>query len=395
MYIDRDIKRYFNKLVKHYDMVALVGPRQAGKTTFLKHHMTGVNSSYVLFDDPDARSLFDNDINKFKMQYLDRYDLSVLDEVQQCGDAGRKLKYLVDTGSNLWITSSSEIILGMEILSFLVGRVSIIKLYPFNLNEFLVAKEQKAMTSTVLERNIWEHVTYGGYPKVVTTSDLEMKRTILRDLYETMILKDAARTFSIEDLGALERLAKYIALNTGGILSYETLTKALNISFQTLKKYLDAIEKSYLTRTVTPFFSNKSKEISKQPKVYCLDTGLRNIVANRFDPEVNGKLFENYILSELIKMGLTPKYWRSKAKAEVDFIIEKTNDVIPIEVKLSAEPKKVERSLRSFINAYGPETAVVVSLRGKKGQMKINNCDVIFTDVPGMTDILSSKEKTK
>src|SRR4030042_521519 len=155
MYVEREIKNKFDKIIKSYNMVAVVGARQAGKTTFLKKQMENSKSTYILFDDPDVRSLFDGDVKKFEQQYLEGYDLSVLDEVQSCKDAGRKLKYLVDSGRKLWITSSSEIILGKEILSYLVGRISIIKLYPFSYEEFLIAKGQKTMTSVIVQRMMW------------------------------------------------------------------------------------------------------------------------------------------------------------------------------------------------------------------------------------------------
>ena len=211
MYIEREIKSRFDKIFKSYNMVAVVGARQSGKTTFLKKQMGQYNSSYVLFDDPDARSLFEEDIKKFELQYIEGKKLTVLDEIQYCKDAGRKLKYLVDTDRRLWITSSSEIILAKEILSFLVGRVSIVKLYPFSFSEFLIAQGQKTTTSTIIQRAIWEHMRYGGYPKVVLTKDIEMKKTILSDLYETMLLKDVARTFAIDDIRSLEDFAKYLA----------------------------------------------------------------------------------------------------------------------------------------------------------------------------------------
>ncbi len=395
MYVERDIKDKFYKIFKSYNMIALVGARQAGKTTFLKQQMKQISSSYVLFDDPDARMLFEEDIKKFEMQYIEGHELVVLDEVQYCEDAGINLKYLVDTGRKLWVTSSSEIILGKEILSYLVGRVSIVKLFPFTLNEFLKAKGQKTFTSKILERNVWEHMTFGGYPKVVLTKNPEMKRTILKDLYETMLLKDVARTFSIEDIKSLEALARYLAVTTGSIVSYEHLTNALGLSFQTLKKYLNAMEKSYLILTVTPFFTNKSKEITKQPRIYFLDTGLRNVIANSFKPEPDGRLFENYVLSEIIKMGLLPKYWRTKAKAEVDFIVENYNILIPIEVKLRTEPNKIKRSLRSFIVTYKPEKAVIISYKGQTGEMKVGKCKVIFTDIKGLLKILSSIKNYK
>lgn len=389
MYIEREIKKKFDKIFESYNMVAVVGARQAGKTTFLKKQMTRYNSSYVLFDDPDARSLFEDDVKKFELQFIEGYELSVLDEVQYCKDAGGKLKYLVDSGRKLWITSSSEIILAKEILSFLVGRVSIVKLYPFSFDEFLTAKGQKATTATIVQRAVWEHMQYGGYPKVVLTKDTEMKTTILADLYETMLLKDVARSFSIDDLRTLEEFSKYLAQSIGNILSYGDFSSSLNVSFQTIKKYLDAMEKSYLIKRVYPYFTNKRKEIVKQPKSYFVDTGLRNVIAKQFDVESDGKVFENYVFSELLKIGITPKYWRTKAKAEVDFVIEKDKEVIPLEVKLQADPERIERSLRSFIHQYHPETALVVTYKGKYGSIKIDDCTVHFVDIVGLKKYLT------
>lgn len=381
MYVKRMLKPRFDKISQHYSMVAVVGARQAGKTTFLKRQMKDYHSSYVLFDDPDVRSLFEEDVKKFENQFIDDYEVSILDEVQYCKDAGRNLKYLVDSNHNLWITSSSEIILSKKILSFLVGRVSILKLYPFSLNEFLIAKAQKEVTATILKRMIWEHTAYGGYPKVVLTDDVDMKKIILRDLYDTLLLKDVARTFSIDDIRSLEEFSKYLAFSIGDILSYDTLCETLNMSFQTVKKYLDAMEKSYLIYRAPPFFTNKKKEIVKQPKLFFVDTGLRNSVAKRFEVQVTGKLFENYVLSELLKMGFSPKYWRTKTKMEVDFIIEKDNNIIPIEVKIHASVGKIERSLRSFIHIYEPKKAFIVTLDGEKGKTIIDGCEVIYTDM--------------
>lgn len=388
MYVEREIKRIFKKVLDAYNIVALVGARQAGKTTFLKENMKQLHSSYVLFDDPDVRALFESDIKKFEKQYVEGYDVAVLDEVQYCKDAGIKLKYLADKGRKIWLTSSSEIILGKEILSYLVGRVSIVRLYPFSLREFLASKSQKEVTSGILERSVWEHMTYGGYPKVVLAEDIETKKILLKDLCDTMILKDVARTFSIEDIRALEEFVKYLSVNMGNILSYETVSNDVKISFQTLKKYLDALEKSYVIVRVPPFYTNKAKEITKQPKAYFIDTGLRNVVAKTFNIEPDGNLFENYILSELIKLGFLPKHWRTKSKAEVDFVIEKGGAIIPIEVKLNAAPGRIERSMRSFIETYKPKTAIIVAYKGTKGSMNVDGCNVVFTDALEMESLL-------
>lgn len=388
MYVKRDITKRFKSLSESYNIIAVVGARQAGKTTFLKEQMKELDSSYVLFDDPDARALFDEDVKKFEIQYIEGHELSVLDEVQYCKDSGSKLKYLVDSGRKLWVTSSSEILMAKEILSYLVGRVSIIRLYPFSYEEFLRAKKQKATTSTILKRSVWEHMTYGGYPKVVLTKDPNMKKIILRDLYETMILKDVARTFSINDMNALEQLSRYLAINTANLISYDNTTKTLGITFPTLKKYLDAMEKSYLISRVRPYFTNKNKELAKQPKIYFLDCGLRNIIANDFPTKPDGKVFENYVFSELIKTGQIPKYWRTKSKAEVDFILDHGSDIIPIEVKVSVGSYTIDKSLHSFINNYKPRKAFVVFYEGKKGIEEVESCKVFFVDIAGFNSAL-------
>jgi len=388
MYIEREIKEKFKKVNSAYPIVSLVGARQSGKTTFLKEQMKQSKSSYLLFDDPDIRNLFEEDIKKFEKQYIEGYDLSVLDEVQYCKNAGRNLKYLADKNRKIWLTASSEIILSKEVLSYLVGRVSIIRLYPFSIQEFLNAKNQKEFTQKVFERNVWEHIIYGGYPKVVTLEDTELKKTILKDLYDTMILKDIARNFSIEDIKSLEEFTKYLSVNIGGLISYESVSKDIKLSFQTLKKYLDAMEKSYLITRVQPFYRNKTKEITKQPKIYFIDTGLRNIIARNFSIEIDGKLFENYVLSELLKIGFSPKHWRTKSKAEVDFIIEKDSEIIPIEVKLDAS-EKIKRSLYSFIEAYKPKRAFIVTYKGENKPINVNGCKVIFTNTLNLRKLLA------
>jgi len=209
-YIEREIKKQFDKLKEIYPIIALVGPRQSGKTTFLKEQAKNLKSNYVLFDDPDARNLFEEDIKKFEKQYVEGNEITILDEVHYCKEAGKNLKYLADKNYKLWVTSSSELILGKLVLSYLVGRVSILRLYPFSLNEFIQAMHQKEFNKQITERLVWEHSIYGGYPKVIANSEIEIKKIILKDLYETMLLKDIAQNFLIENIKSLEEFTRYL-----------------------------------------------------------------------------------------------------------------------------------------------------------------------------------------
>lgn len=373
MFVKRDLGQIFGKLQELYPVLALVGPRQAGKTTFLKEELSN-DKNYLLFDDPDIREIFNRDIKSFERQYLHRGEISILDEVHLAAEPEQKLKYLADSGYRLWITASSELLLGNDVLSYLVGRVSVIRLFPFSFTEYLSAKQIVSLTDSILLRETSDHIRFGGYPKVVTTAEPAFKKILLKDLYETMILKDIAKTFNLSDFTAIEKLSMYFSINTGGQVTVENLAQNIGISSATIKKYLDAMEKSYLLRLVKPFYSNKTKELTKQPKVYFGDTGMRNIIRNNF--EEDGQGFENYVLTELLKAGFNPKYWRTKTKLEVDFIIETGKAVIPIEVKISES--KIGSSMKSFIKEYKPKQAFITTLKGNNFDVAYEGCTISF-----------------
>ena len=131
---------------------------------------------------------------------------------------------------------------------------------------------------------------------------------------------------------------------------------------------------------VKPYFNNKTKEIIKQPKIFFIDTGLRNIITKTFEIEPSGSLFENYVFSELVKLGFIPKYWRTKSKQEVDFIIEKDSEVIPIEVKLSSS-EKIKEGFYSFIESYQSKRAFVVYYKGEERKEKRGKCEIEFVNI--------------
>ncbi|MDG6225858.1 MAG: ATP-binding protein [Candidatus Thermoplasmatota archaeon] len=380
MYVERDLEGYFERIKGLYNTIAIAGPRQSGKTTFLKNRMNSRNS-YLLMDDIDIRSLFETDVKGFENRYLKGNDVTILDEVQVCKDAGINLKYLNDTGNRTWITSSSETLLGKEVLSFLVGRVSILRLYPFSVSEIMRARQYHSPNDVQILRSIREMVSFGGYPRVVLEEDPLLKEVLLRDLHETLVLRDVARVFNIRDLGALERSALYLANMYTGQLSMDKMSRNVAISYKTLKEYLSAMEKSYLIRLVTPFFTNPNKELTKLPKVYFIDNGMRNIISGNVGMQLDGPSFENLIFTELIKLGHKPKYWQKKTGTEVDFVVRVGNETMPIEVKLNSVELKIESGMRSFIEQYSPKRAYIVNSAGKRGEIEVNDTKVSFIDI--------------
>ena len=375
MYIKRSIESELQKHIKLFNVTALVGPRQAGKTTLMRKRLESLSGSrYLSFDDPDVLALFDRDIKHFERQYLVAGGLTGLDEAHYGSEAGRKLKYLADRGHRLIISSSSELMLSKQILSQLVGRVGIIRLFPFSLAEFGQAAGLVETPPAIKDRLLWEHAVYGGYPKAALTPELADKRTILDSLYNTLLYKDVAQNFSITDLAGLERLVRFLANNIGSLLSFQTAARATGVSYPTLKKYLEALEKSYLVRLITPLAANPNKEIVKQPKIYFIDNGLRNAVLGQYPAslEDQGALFENYVFTELLKQSVSLKYWRTKAGAEVDFVVQTGQSLLPVEVKL--KPGARPSGLASFIDNYHPARALIVCSSGPVSERKVNGC---------------------
>src|SRR3989338_6448980 len=126
MLIPRAAEGNFRKLDAIYKIVAVIGPRQAGKTTFLKEQMAKAREvAYVSLDDPSAKAIFDSDVKKFEQQYLAKNRTTIIDEAQYGKEAGIKLKYLADGGYKLWVSASSQALLEAGVLSYLTGRVGL------------------------------------------------------------------------------------------------------------------------------------------------------------------------------------------------------------------------------------------------------------------------------
>jgi len=362
----RHAEKTFRKLDATHPIVAVVGPRQAGKTTFLKEQMAQPGrTTYTTLDDISAKALFDESPEKFARQHLDMQKTNIIDEAQYGKEAGIKLKHWADSGYKLWISASSQSLLESNVLSFLAGRVGLMTLYGFDLSETLEAKNLKAYTPAQMDDTVWQHATYGSYPRAVLTSDPEEKKLILKNLFTTVLLKDVFASFGIQDQNTLERLARFLATNMATELNHQTAASHLSVTAATVRKYVDALEKSYLVKRCPPFFTNKNLELVKQPKLYFIDTGMRNAILDDYPSGLqnNGRLYENYLFSEITKTGQAVQYWKSKSQAEVDFIIQRHGKPIPIEAKLYA-PTTVPRSLQSFIEKYRPENAYIACYQG-------------------------------
>ena len=395
-YIERDLEIEIGKYLKSKEIIAVVGTRQCGKTTMInklldKEEEKGRKIKRISFDNLKEKRLFENDIESFIDLNVKNFDILFIDEVHYSKDSGKKLKYIYDNFKiKIFISGSSTAEISIHSLKYLVGRIFTFTLYPFSFKEFLKAKnpqliniydkgKYKKEIIETLNKYLKEFILYGGYPRAVLSEKTEEKVKVLENIFNTYLLKEIKEILDLSSNNQLISLIKALSLQMGNIINYNELSSLTGFSHRELKKYLNILEETYICGLVRPFFTNKRTELVKSPKVYFLDTGFRNISIDNFTSERadKGSLYENFIFSELIKNNLTPKYWNSKSAAEVDFIIEKQNKPIPIEIKSLVREEKITKSFDSFITKYKPKTAYFLS-HDFESSKTYNNCKVNF-----------------
>ncbi|MFH1695894.1 MAG: ATP-binding protein [Candidatus Micrarchaeota archaeon] len=423
----RNILKKLKKWANRKEIFAIKGPRQAGKTTLMlmlreyliQKRVSEKNIVFLNCDDFEVIESFTKDPKKFIGSYTpnnnERYYI-FMDEYQYVPNGGKILKILYDFFPNIKfiISGSSSLELTDKTAKYLVGRVFYFTLFPFSFGEFINAKNRmlgkiyneknKAVVDYILkgknldlEKDIFlkdilklfeEYMLFGGYPEVIKTHDLETKKTILKNIYDTYINKDIIELLKITDVMTFRKTVGFLAAQHAGLLNFESLASDSKSYYREIKRFLSVLEETYVIKLLPPFYKNLSTELKKNPKAYFLDSGLRNYVIKNFNVlefrEDRGRLAEGLVLSGLIntlqdETGV--KYWRTLSKAEVDFIITSGNDTVPIEVKFSEMKKpSISRSFRSFITAYKPNRGVVLT-KNLWAETKIGETEIKFMPI--------------
>lgn len=414
----RDIQENMLKWIRRREAYAIKGPRQSGKTTLLRileDSLTkmGTSTVFLNFEDPDVLEAFEANPKEYIQSFLTkegRYCF-LMDEYHYAKDPGKKLKLLYDTFENVKfiVTGSSSLELGGAMAKFLVGRVFFFELFPFSFHEFLAAensrlakiyeKNNKKIRNFLLngtaeiEKDIFlnefkslfeKYVTFGGYPAVIRAEDFETKRMVLKSIYDTYISKDVVEFLKVTDAMKYRHVVRVLATLIGNLINYNEICSACQVYFKELKRIISILSETYIINMVQPFHRNPITELKKTPKVYFYDLGLRNYIIDNFNPlqkrTDSGALIENSVFLNLRNAfpDASINYWRTVAKAEVDFVLRTKGETVPIEVKFQSltEPK-VSKSLRSFIESYKTKRAVVVT-KDYWDQIDIDNTKVLF-----------------
>ncbi|MCD6216076.1 MAG: ATP-binding protein [Candidatus Aenigmarchaeota archaeon] len=395
-YFERKIAKKIKKVLDRREIICIRGPRQAGKTTLLniiakelqRKGIKEENIIYITFEDVDNLEKFSTNPKAFLRSFTNKEKTYFLmDEYQYLKD-GKKLKMLYDLFENtkFFITGSSSLELTSKLAKYLVGRIFFFELYTFDFYEFLHAKNKKLWEAYIerhklvsdLIRNkkevkidkkdifindllsyFEEFIIFGGYPEVIKTDDKEMKKIILKNIFETYLAKEIKYLLNIKDSLKFKKILTFLAASNGNIINYNDISCLFSSYYKEVLEVLEIFEQTYLIKTLRPYHRNMRTELRKNPKIYFFDTGLRNYMINNFNSlnlrEDAGILAENFVFRQLFNFDKI-NYWRTTSKAEVDFIISD----IPVEVKFSEIKKpKISRSFRSFIKTYKPKVGIV------------------------------------
>jgi len=357
-------------------------------------------------EDEEMLTAFESSPKEFANRFIEK-KLLFIDEAQYCKEAGKKIKLIYDLFSDklkLFVTGSGSFDIKVEVGKYLVGRAIYFELLPLDFEEFLLWKApdlhkifssyKAAVKDFILNGKpirielvfehefrslLQEYLIFGGFPAVVKEEDEEIKKGLLKNLVRTYLEKDIFFFLNIRHLEKFRNLLNYLSFNNGSLVEFSSIMRKFKIDFKTLEYYLTILKSTYIIDLIPPFYKNLSTELKKTKKIYFIDTGLRNSLINNFLPIESrtdkGILFENFVLNEL-RANFEDKicYWRTTGKAEVDFVLQLGQNVIPVKVKSGV---KLRKGFLSFLNTYKPKRALVITEREFKTE-KIGQTEVAF-----------------
>lgn len=329
----RQSEEKLRHLSTHFKAVAIIGPRQSGKTTLAR--MCFPDKPYVSLETPVDRNLALED----PVQFLRRYpDGAILDEIQRAPALFSWLQQNLDEDrrkGKFIFTGSNNFLLWEKLTQTLAGRVAFIELLPFSLSELRELPPALHDLNTLLWKGAYPPVQADGIPP--------------GDWYpayiRTYVERDVRQIKNIENLLLFERMLSLCAGRIGQEINYSNLSVEVGVDYKTIQSWMGILQASYLVWLLPPYFRNFNKRIVKTPKLYFYDTGLACALLGIRMPEMlvqhpfRGAIFENFILNELLKQRFNQGqrsnlyFWREPSGKEIDVLIDDGLQIYPIEVK--------------------------------------------------------------
>jgi predicted AAA+ superfamily ATPase len=356
-------------------VVVLLGARQTGKTTLVRTHPTLANRPYLTLDDLAVRLQAEADPEAL----VARAPLLVLDEVQRAKDLLIAIKRAVDRDrprrpGRFVLTGSANLLMLKRIGESLAGRAVYVTLWPLTQGE-LAGQGRTGLWSALLAARAvqwplvltqnprapadWrEAVQRGGMPVPAhQLSTLEERALWFSGYLQTYLERDLPELRAVENLGDFRRLAQAACLRIGSLLNQAELGRDVGLAQPQVHRFLNVLEASFLALRLPAYAVNRTQRLIKAPKLYWGDTAFALYLSGEAEPR--GAHLENLVLLDLLAWRelQTPRpeilYWRTASGAEVDFVIETPQRLLPIEVKTAIRAVPADaRGLENFLDEY-------------------------------------------
>lgn len=382
-YLSRNCEESVRYLMKKFPCVAILGSRQVGKTSLIKHLC------------PDA-PFFDLELREHYRRiksdpdfFLSQYDVPiVIDEAQEIPELFPALRVAIDNhrehNGRFLISGSSSPDLLKNITESLAGRIAIFELSPMSIfemwqtgkSDFVARVREKAFALPEKRRfddgQIKESFLFGGYPEAfLHREDLTFWKQWMNQYYLNYVNRDIRKLFSTLNFQAFQRFIGMLSHTSGELINYSRFAKSLDLSVPTVRSYLEICEGTFLWRRLVSYSKNVSRRVSKSPKGHMVDSGLVHFLTNITSQEalynhVNvGLYWEAFVIEQVVRIfadALEPAkmfHYRTHNGAEIDLIVEGDFGTIPMEIKLGTSDRI--KTLGDFVQEHKLPYGVLIN----------------------------------
>jgi len=351
MYISRTLTTpIIEKLTSSKKGIIVYGARQVGKTTLVNEIIKRLNLNTLVINGDQSRFIdiiTSRDLTKIQ-SLVSGYEMLFIDEAQRISEIGINLKIILDNlpALKVLVTGSSSLDLASKISEPLTGRVWSYHLYPVSFLE-LSAFQNRAE----LDNNLEERLIYGSYPEIFSYESRFQKQEYLQTISDAYLYRDLIEFGDIKNSSKIRDLLKLLAFQIGSEVSLTELGTSLSMSKDTVSRYIDLLEKSFIVFRLGGFSRNLRKEVTRMDKIFFYDLGIRNILIDNLKPlkdrNDSGFLWENFLLLERMKFNagkqdlVSNYFWRTHTGAELDYIEEKNGTLYGFEFKSGDKIVKV------------------------------------------------------
>jgi len=359
--IQRIVQKRVEDRLQAGKVIIIAGARRTGKTVMLKEIVKRLNGPYLFLNGEDYTTtlkLQDKGIDEYR-QLIGENKYLIIDEAQKIPNAGQILKILVDEieGIHILITGSSAFD-----LTYLVGEPLTGRKYTFQLHPIAQCELQNNENPIETEARLESRLLFGSYPEIFSLSGNQQKIEYLNELVNSYLLKDILTLDTIKNSSKLVNILRLLAFQVGNEVSVNELAQNVGLNKNTVERYLDLLTKVFIIYRIEGYNRNLRKEISKSPRYYFWDNGVRNILIANFNSLVLrndvGQLWENYLISERLKLQhfngwLSNNYfWRTYDQQEIDWIEERDGGLHAFELKYNKSNQKVPGAwVKNYPNA--------------------------------------------